>query len=256
MTFCCNTKKTDAMLNRMLSVKQLLELQHELNNHLSVGKGWTSVISIDQFKTAIIDEASELLGSGVQWKWWGSPVDPENYDLHNVRIEVTDIVHFWLSISILRYMASTNGYEVCRSDNPYEQFDPYYVGSDMGNTFFNIGLVHEPNVLNHTNFVSVLSNMLCENEQWDVYGWIDTLDILVSSVGMSAETFSAYYTAKSELNAARWDIRVTSGEYEKVVDGVEDNEKLEPLIQAFLDDETMTLEQLRVSVFNEFYEPV
>lgn len=257
MTLCCDFAKTDDMKNRMYSVKQLLEMQNELNNHLPFGKGWPGLVSIPMFQVAIVDEFSEFLGSGVQWKWWGNPVDPSNFDFHNAKIEITDIIHFWLSIAILKIM-KMNELDDCKPKNPFDVFDSYYVGSDMGH-MKGVGYVSVPNNLIHDNFMKLVSKMLSEDfvECRDFsFQWIDVMDKAVSGIGMSCEEFSAYYAAKSQLNAARWDIRVTSGDYQKVQDGIEDNERLEPLIQAFLDNPDMTLEELREDVFEEFYEQV
>lgn len=252
MQNCCNQEKTQQQNNRQLSVEQLLEIQNELNNHLrGIGKGWVSVLSVAQFETALVSElCGELLNqdSAPQYKWWKN-IEPCQYSEWMTKLEVVDAVHFYLSIAIMNIFKSTG--DKCSNTKPFNHYEFNYVGTDEGNSFFGIGFVNE-HFLNHQNYMNVVKEILCET--WDFYGWVDTLDKLVSSMGMTSEEFSALYTAKAALNEFRWSL---GDSYQKVDGmGVEDNERLFPLVQAFLDDKSMTLSQLKVNIQNEFYTSV
>lgn len=246
--------------NRRYSVKQLLETQSALNDRLPMGSAWRSNLSVDHFLTAIMAEFGELLDQpeGPVYKWWGSGKVVENYSEWMTRLEIVDVVHFYLSISILQIIDNKKRL-ICEpsQNDDFDHLISYYVGTDRHSSQQGTGIVWKPNVLLHERFMEVVSRVLNVRNEWEEFEWIDTLDMLVSSAGMDSETFSGLYAAKAALNQARWDIRVTSGSYQKVnVDGVEDNERLFPLVQAFLDDPLMTLVDLRDSVFNEFYEEV
>lgn len=253
MSNCCSNEKTSQQLNRQLSVKQMLEIQHELNNHLKgIGKGWVSTLSVAQFETALVAElCGELLNqdSAPQYKWWKN-IRPEQYSEWMTKLEVVDAVHFYLSIAILRILGELSE-EECRDSDPFQQFDPMYVGSDEGKVFFGVGII-DGCQLKHERYMAVVKEVL--SDDWDFFGWVDTLDMMVSSMGMTSEEVSALYTAKAALNEFRWSL---GDSYTKVDGmGVEDNERLFPLVQAFLDDTSMTLAQLKVNIQNEFYQPV
>lgn len=251
---CCATQVTQEDLNRRMSVRQLLQTQQELNNHLKFGEGWMAHLSPDHFITAMVAEFGELLDQpeGPAYKWWGTEKDPTLYSEWMTRLEIVDVVHFYLSTSILHIANS----QECPTDDPYKQYDAIYVGADRHKNYPGAAIVWDPNVLVHTRFVDVVVAALAIRDKWDFFGWVDNLDFIVSASGMSSEVFSALYVAKAALNQARWDTRVTSGEYVKVnEEGVEDNERLFPLVETFLADPLLTLDDLREMVFDEFYDP-
>lgn len=245
---CCTPEKTWADKNRCLSVKQLLEIQHKLNSQLEYGVSWSSMLSVAHFETAIVGELGEVIDqpSSPAYKWWKKK-DPETYSEWMTKLEIIDITHFFLSIAIIEILDSNNR-NICKDgDSDFIEYDYYYVGSDRGNHFSGIGLVSNAN-LSHLNFMRLVKGLLCT--EWDFYGWVDVLDHLVSSVGLSCEEMSALYMSKATLNSIRWD----HPDWEKIdVEGVEDNERLFPLVQAFLDDTTLTFDDLKESVIDEFY---
>lgn len=251
---CCNYERTKEDITRHLSIKQLLTMQDELNDFIN--QAWDGMLSRDHFKTAIVSELGEYLNDhGVGWKWWkAQPVDA--YNKFGADVEIVDIVHFYLSLLVMQHRESMNKINACPSvkETEFDQFEVTYIGSDRGNAFSG-SLICGGNQLSHTSFMVTLGYLL-EDPQ-DIFDAIDTLDRFVSSAGFTSEYLSALYTAKSELNYFRQTSGYKDGTYQyKEVAGVEDNERLKPLIQAFMNDKTMTLANLRTNVQDEFFEEV
>ncbi len=250
-TNICQAEKSTTDLNRRLSVKQLMEFQDELNK--IVAPTWDSLRSTDDFRTAIVSELGEFLNDhGIAFKWWKYQ-DPALYEEFDVQIEVIDIVHFYLSIMVMEHRKQVNAFDFAEtSADEFVDYDYVYVGSDKGNTFTNIGLVGIGNTLDHKAFMERTRELLNPSE--DMYAMVNNLDKFISAGHMTSEYSSAIYVAKHELNIFRQTSGYQDGTYVKVDDGVEDNDRLEPLIQAFMDDTTMTFETLRENVRDAFFE--
>lgn len=245
MSKCLVTEVTSTELNRCMSVKQLLETQFQLNNNLQMGPAWIYDLSAAHFKTAIVGELGEILdqSSSPNYKWWKKK-DPSTYSETMTKLEIIDIVHFYLSVSIL----NIKSYNHDTTENLFNDFEKYYVGSDRGNVFFGINLVDAPNELNHENYMNLVNKLLFTS--WSYWTWVDILDYLVSSMGINSEELAALYTAKAALNSVRWE----HPDWQKVsVDGVEDNERLFPLVDEFLENGSMSLVDLKNSVLSEFF---
>lgn len=247
----CQAEKTTTDLNRRLSLKQLLEFQDELNK--VVAPTWDSLRSTDDFRTAIISELGEFLNDhGIAFKWWKYQ-DPALYAEFDTKVEVIDIVHFYLSIMIMEYRKSVDAYDFSsHTSDEFIDFDYVYVGSDKGNSYSDIGLVGIGNVLDHDAFMERVRELVQNTD--DMFFMIDTLDKFISAGEMTCEYASAVYVAKHELNMFRQTAGYKDGTYVKVNDGLEDNQRMEPLITAFMDDSTMTLSSLRQNVSDAFYE--
>lgn len=254
-TQCCQASKSEEDKNRRYSVRQLLEMQDELNS--LVQSGWKGTLSENNFLVALIDEyGGELLGSGINWKHWKN-VDPSKYDEFNAKIETIDAAFFWLSVLILRLQNVVDLRMVlCGGDDLYRQFDHLYVGTDKGFPTTGYGILCGANSLHHDNYMKVFERLICPNKDSDIFYDVETLDVLVSSMGMTSTEMSAFYAAKYVLNKVRVDGNYKDGEYEKVQDSVEDNTRLAPLIEAYMEDETMTLDDLKDNVVNAFYDPI
>lgn len=251
---CCQTEKSNEDLTRCYSVKQLLTMQDELND--AVKPGWKGLLAPENFIVAFIDEmGGEFLGSGVDWKHWKF-TDPDNFDLHNAKIEIVDAAFFWMSVINIHASNKVDQRFMFCNDNAsvYEQFDYFYAGADKPLNGDG-GVIAGKNVLKHDNYVHIFRRVLSSNGS-DIFEDIYTLGMIASCLGMVCSEFSAYYAAKYELNMFRNDSGYKTGEYQKVTDGLEDNERLKPEIEAFMADTSMTLDDLRQNVFDAFYEPV
>lgn len=243
---CCNYEKTDTDKNRRYDINQLLTIQMELNEFIL--DGWDNVLSPCNFQVAMLDEFAEILGSGVDFKHW-KHTDPNDFDEFNVKIEITDIVFFYLSQMIMWESSNSSQFDHCDSSDQFSQFDAMYVGVDKGKSFTGIGILSD-NKLIHCNFVSLLTEAL--EDQGDIYKHIDTVDKIVSSIGLTSEEFSAFYAAKESVNRFRASEGYQDGTYVMVDD--QDNQILESLIDDFMEDSSITLEDLKQNVEDALFE--
>lgn len=252
---CCS--KSPVIDPRCMSVKDLLEKQYQLNDHLQIGKAWISMLSVNHFKTAIAAELGELIDqpSSPQYKWWKAK-DASAYSEWMTKLELVDAAHFFLSVSILEIMKTLkaasslnpNKSSCLTLDNMFLEFDDAYIGVDHGNVETGVGLITGGHVLNYDMYVRLHSELMCK--PWDYYEWVDTLNLLPTCMGMTCAEFSALYTAKATLNEVRWQ----HPNWQKIdIAGVEDNERLFGVVSAFLGNSTMTLPMLRQAVLDEFY---
>lgn len=252
-------ERTQTFLDRNYNVQQLLEKQDLLNEFTE--PGWHGTLTVDHFITQIIDEASELLGSGVDYKWWKF-IDPATFDHWNAKIETIDIVHFYLSMMILWDEAEgsrsiedgscSGSVSDVFGKVSYDQFRTIYIGADEGPTYHDGAMIKGENQLDYRVFANRITSLFLN--LGDIFPHIRVLDGLISSVGLKSEEFSAIYAAKAKLNEIRQTQGYKDGTYVKVDDGVEDNARLKTLVDDFLADPTMTLDQLRDNVFNAFYD--
>ncbi|MBG24191.1 MAG: hypothetical protein CMF22_12155 [Idiomarinaceae bacterium] len=246
MSNCCSTL-TPLQQSRRMSVAELMTAQMDLDAVMQASSG---PVSTCQYQVAILDELAEFIGSdSLSWKWWGAAKDPDLLDTHNLKIELTDICHFHLSMmySVVKQTLSAAG-ECDVTD--FSQFSNWYVGSDAGGAPV-ASLVTAPNTLSHCEFIRLASTLLSQSYQ-DIYELIGTLQTLAANIG-SIERFSAYMAAKNTLNHYRT-AQFNGQGYTKInVEGVEDNARMLPLIEAFMDTPTMTLDELRDNVRDEFY---
>ena len=252
---CCTNTPTKDQLRRCLSVKEMLTEQNYLNNQLSYGEAWSQALSVDHYLTAIVAEFGEFLDqeTSPQYKWWKTK-DPELYSTWMNQLEIVDIIHFYLSIAIINMRDLRSKLSGCPEEGSTEfsMYDNIYVGSDQGVHSSGKGLVENPNVLNHSNFMDLVKGILCK--KWDIFDWVTTLASLTGSMGMSCEKLSALYYGKTILNKTRWE----NPDWEKIdVAGLEDNERLFPLVEAYLADKTLNLRtDFRQMVEDEFFTQV
>ena len=211
------------MSQRYLTLSEMVRIQSKLNEHTVTD--WQKVLNANDFKTAMFDEFAELLNSA-PFKWWKK--SDNNIDIWNLKIEAVDILHFALSIYIINNTVNNSADLVLglyNTDNAY---------------MINNGRI-DRNV-----FINRACNTLTSDNPI-------VLDELFDSLGMLAEEVSAIYTAKSELNHIRQSEGYKTGKYTKVVDGVEDNVRLQAVVEDFLSDKDMMLTDLRDMVRGEFF---
>lgn len=249
--YCTNTP-TKEQLRRCMSVKEMLAEQNYLNNHLSYGEAWSQALSVDHYLTAIIAEFGEFLDQDTSpaYKWWKAK-DPSLYSVWMNQLEIVDIVHFYLSISVIniRDVRSKLGEPLDINSGEFAMYENIYVGVDQGIHTSGNGLVENPNILNHSNFMDLVRKIVCQ--KWDMFEWVTTLAALAGSMGMSCEKLSALYYGKTILNKTRWE----NPDWTKIdVAGVEDNERLFPLVETYLADPTLSLRtDFKQMVEDEFF---
>lgn len=61
--------------------------------------GSDTAVWLANYLKALQDEAREL-GEEIPWKWWSK----EDLDLEAIRVEIVDILHFWISMALVSGM--------------------------------------------------------------------------------------------------------------------------------------------------------
>ena len=218
---------------RALTPNDICEMQNELN--AIIDSNWVENRNKDDFLTQIIDELAEFLGSGIEYKWWKHTPE-DQFNLHNARIELVDIVHFAASICIM-------------SEGEPNKKPIRISGNDR--------LIVDGNKINFKMYswlVQCLVNLLDSFEPQSQLEYI--IGLMCSGTYMSVAEFSALYVCKYNLNIIRQDQGYKSGEYVKVQDGVEDNERLKRVVEDFMENEDMMLADIKDKVWGEFFQKV
>lgn len=77
---------------QVLSTSRLTEIAREA----SVAPASDTAVWLANYLKALQDEAREL-GEEVPWKWWSK----QNLDMDAIRVEIVDILHFWISLALV-----------------------------------------------------------------------------------------------------------------------------------------------------------
>jgi dimeric dUTPase (all-alpha-NTP-PPase superfamily) len=65
-----------------------------------------------KYLEALNDESKEL-GEELLWKWWSK----DNLDMQNIRVEIIDQLHFWLSLAITAGMDAEKVFDIYMQKN-------------------------------------------------------------------------------------------------------------------------------------------
>nr|4DK4_A Chain A, Deoxyuridine triphosphatase [Trypanosoma brucei]4DK4_B Chain B, Deoxyuridine triphosphatase [Trypanosoma brucei]4DKB_A Chain A, Deoxyuridine triphosphatase [Trypanosoma brucei]4DL8_A Chain A, Deoxyuridine triphosphatase [Trypanosoma brucei]4DLC_A Chain A, Deoxyuridine triphosphatase [Trypanosoma brucei] len=240
-----------------LILRSLAELQDGLNT--VVDKNWRQLRRPGDWSLAITMEAAELLDS-YPWKWWKNvKAQP---DLQNVKIELTDILHFSLSGAmqvsdensgaVHKAEAGSNGESGkhwCYFDQPRAL--PAAGGAEYvacvetpGSSLSAPVSADECDLADFMFFpLSDTNNALASFQNIIRLASLQRFQLVTSAVIAAADDIGfnlvAYYVAKHTLNGIRQMKGYKDGTYVKVQKGVEDNELLHGCISPFsLDDVT------------------
>lgn len=84
---------------------------------------------IQRMALAMKQEIAEMIDS-TNWKWWRTKVD--KFDYQNLKVEVIDILHFWLSSAMILGMDAEDIMRVYRSKNQvnHNRQDEGYIAKD------------------------------------------------------------------------------------------------------------------------------
>lgn len=77
---------------QVLSTSRLSELARDA----AVAPASDTAVWLSNYLRAMQDEAREL-GEEVPWKWWSK----QNLDMDAIRVEIVDILHFWISLALV-----------------------------------------------------------------------------------------------------------------------------------------------------------
>ncbi len=120
----------------MDKLEQIFALQNELNHHTFEKNNLVGFDEIPadrekqnewlrKYALAMTQEIAELVDS-TNWKWWRTKVDL--YDEQNIKVELVDILHFWVSAcqvmglsaeDVFRMYTQKNQINAARQDRGY-----------------------------------------------------------------------------------------------------------------------------------------
>jgi dimeric dUTPase (all-alpha-NTP-PPase superfamily) len=87
----------------MDKLEKIFEEQKLLNEHIKkkreemgLGYDFSEKEWIDKLTTAMIEEAMEIKAHS-NWKWWKTPKD---YSKEDLKEELVDLLHFWVSLCL------------------------------------------------------------------------------------------------------------------------------------------------------------
>ncbi|MCX7759918.1 MAG: dUTP diphosphatase [Hydrogenothermaceae bacterium] len=201
-------------------IKECLKLQEELN--LKINQNWRLDRKEEDFYRAIWLECAESMES-LPWKWWKKM----ETDLENLEIEVADIFHFILSISLLKNDA-----------------DLRYFKKAINSDFSNLEGI-EGDYLNHyladvymrdkvDTYIFLIERVAEKSLRRDYNGTLFFFGLLVKELFDFNKLYLLYF-GKNILNHIRQEMGYKTGDYKKVINGMEDNRYLIKLIQEIED---------------------
>ncbi|WGH49830.1 hypothetical protein [Alishewanella phage vB_AspM_Slickus01] len=254
--------------DRILSFGELIQTQDELNT-LMAGDKWKANMTPAQYVVQIGVELNELLcDSGVKYKWWKKHDDSVLLDNWNLKIEIIDALHFALSAHILVIRSEIATHEDADYRNSInEQISTMATEMFLGIDAMTIAgdnttpplIVKEDGWIDYDMYAQLIADsMLYINTQQLSYLDLFRLSycfmlMLTAAMGLTTQEISAIYSAKATLNRIRMSSGYKQGKYVKIEDGIEDNARLEILVNDFLNTPTMSLRSLERNVRNKFF---
>ncbi len=94
---------------KILSMKTLFE---QGKNEAPKGPNTETNLWLANYLKALNDESREL-GDELLWKWWSK----DTLDMQNIRVEIVDQLHFWLSLAITAGMDADSVFDIYLQKN-------------------------------------------------------------------------------------------------------------------------------------------
>ncbi|WP_457635527.1 dUTP diphosphatase [Persephonella sp.] len=199
----------------------MFQLQEELNR--KINDNWRQIRSKEDFARAAWIECAELVDS-LPWKWWKK----QQPDMENVQIEVVDIWHFVMSYILLDYEDIGKAVES-------EPVALFMKGLNEDFRELNIKGEYINHYLGETDRykkIIFLAERVAEGFlKQDLNEGVFFFGLLVKNT-ISFEHLYLLYTGKNILNHIRQEKGYNSGEYKKVINGMEDNRYLFELVKS------------------------
>ncbi len=199
----------------------MFQLQEELNR--KINDNWKQIRSKEDFARAAWIECAELVDS-LPWKWWKK----QQPDMENVQIEVVDIWHFVMSYILLDYEDIGKAVES-------EPVSLFIRGLNEDFRELNIKGEYINHYLGETDRykkIIFLAERVAEGFlKQDLNEGVFFFGLLVRNT-ISFEHLYLLYTGKNILNHIRQEKGYNSGEYKKVINGMEDNRYLFELVKS------------------------
>lgn len=92
-----------------LDMKSLIE---QAKADGGIGPNTDTNIWLSKYLTALEDESRELRDE-LLWKWWSK----DKLDMQNIRVEIVDQLHFWLSLAMISGMDAQKVYDLYMQKN-------------------------------------------------------------------------------------------------------------------------------------------
>ncbi|PWV08904.1 putative deoxyuridine triphosphatase [Trypanosoma cruzi] len=249
-------------------LNSLVHLQDGLNTFMD--PDWRQIRHVDDWALAITMESAELIDS-YPWKWWKNV--KAQADMHNVRIEIADILHFSLSGEMQKRTQDGKGAGdvalkslkemgfFCRPPahaKSTEASDHRTNGGDDDGDDELLELIFFP-LTEVASAVATFRNII---QLASIYRF----DLITKGLLLAAQDLDfnlvGYYVAKYTLNQIRQLKGYKEGAYVKVREGVEDNELLHECVQSVSVEDVLnegtylkTWEKIACSVFDAFGMP-
>ncbi len=199
----------------------MFQLQEELNR--KINDNWRQIRSKEDFARAAWIECAELVDS-LPWKWWKK----QQPDMENVQIEVVDIWHFVMSYILLDYEDIGKAVES-------EPVALFMKGLNEDFRELNIKGEYINHYLGETdrykNIIFLAERVAEGFLKQDLNEGVFFFGLLVKNT-ISFEHLYLLYTGKNILNHIRQEKGYNSGEYKKVINGMEDNRYLFELVKS------------------------
>jgi len=192
----------------------MLQLQNQLNDATN-GEKWTLGVTkngkVINWNRCIYMECAEMVDS-FSWKHWKSINQEPDWD--NLQIEVIDVWHFIISLSIENYSKNLKGgiEDLSLNISQLESFGKI----DLENSKFS----SQDEVIAKVENIILLS---LQKDSLDLETLLSEFFDLVVMSGLDLETLYRLYVGKNVLNQFRQDNGYKDGSYVKVWDGEEDN---------------------------------
>ena len=204
---------------------KMFQLQDELNK--KINENWKEIRTKEDFARATWIECAELVDS-LPWKWW-KKMKP---DIDNVKIEIVDIYHFIMSYTLL---------DVKTPEDALSTSDVMYFIKGINEDFHDVDI--DGDYINHylgeTDYykkIIFLAERVAEYFLRQIsYAGNFFFGLLLKNV-MDFNQFYLLYMGKNILNHIRQEEGYKSGNYKKVINGVEDNRYLLHIIKNIHDE--------------------
>jgi len=214
-------------------INECLKLQDKLNKKIDTN--WKNIRTREDFFRAIWLECAESVES-LPWKWW-KKIEP---DIQNLEIELADIFHFVLSLVLMERNPDLSYF--------YKGLNKDFSDlKDIEGDYINHYLALKYKEENTKIYIYLIERIAEKALKQDLNGVLFFFGIVVSEV-FNFDKLYLLYIGKNILNHIRQEKGYKSGNYQKVIGGLEDNKYLLKVIKEVNSKDELE-EKLR-NVFN------
>jgi len=202
--------------------KQMFALQKKLNddtNGEEWEKGYNKHGRIINWHRCIYMECAELIDS-FNWKHWKDiNITP---DWENIKIELVDIWHFVMSLGLEHYKNTHLG--------GIDELVDFVVDTKYFDEFCNEAI--KPSDEDYLSIINTIEHMMKDAiEKEDFFKITDDFLGACIECGLNMDELYKLYVGKNILNGFRQDHGYKEGKYQKVWNGLEDNEVMMNILE-------------------------